>query len=169
MVNFEETFISQPVYIIFYSVANFFLPLVILLTLYSFICKTIWESARYRTGRVSGTGQGECQVQDRESVRYRTGRVSGTGQGECQVQDRESVRYRTGRVSGTRQQECQVQDRENVRYWTARVSGTGQRKCQVQDKKSEEYIEHLDTVSYRQKTYSIVVLMSVFPHINGSI
>jgi hypothetical protein len=49
MVNFEETFISQPVYIIFYSVANFFLPLVILLTLYSFICKTIWESARYRT------------------------------------------------------------------------------------------------------------------------
>ncbi len=56
MVNFEETFISQPVYIIFYSVANFFLPLVILLTLYSFICKTIWESARYRTEALPGTG-----------------------------------------------------------------------------------------------------------------
>ena len=60
MVNFEETFISQPVYIIFYSVANFFLPLVILLTLYTFICKTIWESARYTSplypsGRVPGT------------------------------------------------------------------------------------------------------------------
>ncbi len=52
MVNFEETFISQPVYIIFYSVANFFLPLAILLTLYSFICKTIWESARYKVEKV---------------------------------------------------------------------------------------------------------------------
>jgi hypothetical protein len=37
------------------------------------------------TERVPDTGQGKLHVQDRESARYKTGGVPITGQGECQV------------------------------------------------------------------------------------